>query len=168
MFVTHNIEEAYRICQNLMILSYGKVEACADKEEIFKRPPTLTAAQITGCKNISRIKRVSGNMFEAVDWGCRLTVDSLPDNAAYVGMRAHYIAAANENEQENVCYCRPVMTSEAPFRVTVYLSVETPPSKAENYNLQWEITWEEWLHMQATPLPWRIFINPCHLFFIRG
>jgi len=40
VFVTHNLEEAYRVCKNLLVLSEGKTGAYGSKENIFERPCT--------------------------------------------------------------------------------------------------------------------------------
>lgn len=71
LFVTHNMEEAYRICKELVLLSSGKLEAKGAKEVIFMRPPTIEAAQLTGCKNFSFVKYLSPFEIEALDWGSR-------------------------------------------------------------------------------------------------
>jgi molybdate ABC transporter permease protein len=56
LFVTHDLEEAYRVCQRLLVVSEGKTIACAPRVDIFERPETLTTAKLTGCKNFSRIQ----------------------------------------------------------------------------------------------------------------
>ena len=39
LFVSHNLEEAYRVCEKLVVLANGKVAALGPKEEIFRHPP---------------------------------------------------------------------------------------------------------------------------------
>src|SRR4029077_1100352 len=68
LLVTHNIEEAYRLGEQMMVLSRGRVAAFGAKEDIFHRPPTLEVARLTGCKNFSRARAISENTIEAVDW----------------------------------------------------------------------------------------------------
>ena len=53
MFVTHDRNEAYRLCDELVVLSHGRVEAAGPKRELFEDPGTLEAARVTGCKNIA-------------------------------------------------------------------------------------------------------------------
>ena len=74
LVVTHNIEEAYRLGEQLLVLARGRVAAFGDKEEIFRHPPSLEVAQLTGCKNFSRSRAVSDYTVEAIDWGCNLRV----------------------------------------------------------------------------------------------
>ena len=59
LLVTHNIEEAYRLAEKMLVLSRGRVAAFGASEEIFRRPPSLEVARLTGCKNFSRARVVS-------------------------------------------------------------------------------------------------------------
>jgi molybdate ABC transporter permease protein len=54
LFITHNLEEAYRVCRNLLILSSGRAIGYGTKQEIFHRPQSYTVAKLTGCKNFSQ------------------------------------------------------------------------------------------------------------------
>lgn len=92
LFVTHNIEEAYRISKELVVLSSGKLEAKGEKEVIFKRPPTLITVQLTGCRNFSGIKYLSPFEIVALDWGIKLKVNTeCKKDINYVGIRSHGI-----------------------------------------------------------------------------
>ncbi len=55
VFVTHNIDEAYRICDNLLIINQGKCFQLGTKDDIIHRPANTTAAKITNCKNIFQV-----------------------------------------------------------------------------------------------------------------
>jgi molybdate transport system permease protein len=74
LFVSHNLEEAYRVCEELVVLARGGVAARGPKEDIFRQPPTLEVARLTGCKNFSRARRTAYGLIEALDWGCKLRV----------------------------------------------------------------------------------------------
>lgn len=161
VFVTHNIIEAYRMCQKLVVMSNGRVEAQGPKDELFQKPTTLAAARLTGCKNISPAIYVSPHQLEAASWGIRLQVkEEVNPSVQYVGMRANYIKLASAPDQENVFHCRPVFTSETPFRTNVYLALENAPPNENGYHLQWEISKEEWAELQQLQLPWRIRLHP--------
>ncbi len=74
------------------MLSRGRIAAFGAKEEIFRRPPNLEVARLTGCKNLSRARTISENVVEALDWGCKLRVVSTTKGpVAHVGIRAHHI-----------------------------------------------------------------------------
>ena len=53
LFVSHNLEEAYRFCDELVVLANGQIVAAGPKEELFRRPPNFEVARLTGCKNFS-------------------------------------------------------------------------------------------------------------------
>ncbi|MEE3718285.1 molybdate ABC transporter permease subunit [Tumidithrix elongata RA019] len=102
LFVTHNIEEAYRICQNLLVLDRGQVMSYGEKFAVFDRPANVETARLTGCKNFSRILQISAQTVEALDWGCRLQVNYAASNqTTHVGIRAHQIAFL-ESSSKNV------------------------------------------------------------------
>jgi len=93
LFVTHNIEEAYRICQNLLILDRGQVMNYGEKSAVFAHPANVEAARLTGCKNFSRISQLAPHLVEALDWGCTLQVNYVASNSpTHIGIRAHHIA----------------------------------------------------------------------------
>jgi molybdate transport system permease protein len=97
LFITHKLEEAYRVCTNLLVLSGGEIQAEGSKKEIFQHPPTLAVAKVTECKNFSRARRIDENYIEAIDWGCRLQVSTvMTSDTGYVGLRAHHIQCPPE------------------------------------------------------------------------
>jgi len=161
VFVTHNIEEAYRISRKLVVLADGKVEAEGTKEEMFMKPPTLAAAQLTGYKNFSAANYTSSHELNAVDWGVSLRVAGEVDQEVrQVGIRAHFIKLASGTDTDNVFQCWPVSTSEAPFRITVYLSLTKMALNPDDYHLQWEMSQERWMELKDRQLPWLICLNP--------
>ncbi|MBM4761660.1 ABC transporter ATP-binding protein [Bacillus sp. B15-48] len=52
LLVTHNMEEAYRLCDQLILYKNGEVIQAGNKEEVFTRPKNISAAEVIGCKNI--------------------------------------------------------------------------------------------------------------------
>jgi molybdate transport system ATP-binding protein len=167
LFVTHNMEEAYRLCTKLVVLNGGKVEAAGDKKDLFLTPPTLASGQLTGCKNFSAANYVSPNELEALDWGIKLkTGMPLNKELRHVGIRANYIRLASNEDKHNVIKCWPGFTSETPFRMTVYLALRNEPSGAGDYQLQWEVSKERWADLKDNILPWNICLNPENLILI--
>jgi ABC-type sulfate/molybdate transport systems ATPase subunit len=193
LLVTHNVEEAYRLGGKLLVLSRGRVAAFGGKEEIFRRPPSLEVARLTGCKNFSRARPISENLVEALDWGCTLRVaHSLPrggSHTAHIGIRAHHIdfvessgTGGARSTDENVFPCRLVRSSETPFRITLYLRIgktERGPeernsgtdlrseSAAEKYSeLQAEVFKEKWERFRDRPMPWHVRLSPESLFLM--
>ena len=84
LLVTHNMEEAYRLGEQLLVLARGRVAAFGPKEEIFRRPPSSEVARLTGCKNISRAQPNPDGTMQALDWNCQLRLAPQPGRNAEV------------------------------------------------------------------------------------
>ena len=56
IFVTHDVDEAFVLAEEIIVLSQGRVEQTGSKEEIFYRPQTENVARFLGAKNIFRGK----------------------------------------------------------------------------------------------------------------
>jgi len=171
LLVTHNIEEAYRLGEQLLVLSQGRVAASGAKEEIFRRPPTVEVARLTGCKNFSRARMISDKIVEATDWGCRLLVAQTPARpVAYIGIRAHHIdfveSSGTGSAEENVFPCWLARSSETPFRITLYLRLHKAPDGSQAYELQAEVFKEKWERFRNRPLPWHVRLSPESLFLL--
>ncbi|NJQ97719.1 MAG: sulfate/molybdate ABC transporter ATP-binding protein [Hydrococcus sp. CSU_1_8] len=168
LFVTHNLEEAYRICENLLVMEKGQVVACGSKQEIFERPATYSVAQLTGCKNFSRAIAIGYQEIEASDWGVRLQViESIPHNLAYVGVRAHQLIFTDNGDCENTFPCWLASTSETPHRMTLYLKLNSSPAYERDYHLQAEVFKEKWIHLKDRPFPWYVQFNPFRLMLMK-
>ncbi len=166
LFVTHNMEEAYRICSDLVILSKGNASASDKKDNVFRAPQTLAAAQLTGCKNISAAIKISDKILEATTWGCKLRFNSEMTAITHVGIRAHAITRTDDNDEENVVPCWPSYISESPFRMMVYLMIGRKPLGAKEYHIQWDISKEQWSELKDKPVPWNICLKPESLILI--
>ncbi|MGA8222857.1 MAG: sulfate/molybdate ABC transporter ATP-binding protein [Candidatus Acidiferrales bacterium] len=165
LLVTHNIEEAYRMSKDLLVLSRGRVVASGPKETILRRPPTLEVARLTGCKNFSRAKAISRSEVEAADWGCRLRVtQAIEREPAYVGIRAHMIdfleSSGANSSRENIFPCRVVRSSETPFRITLFLRLQQTPDNSDEPHLQAEVFKEKWERFRERPFPWHVRLSP--------
>jgi molybdate transport system permease protein len=166
LLVTHNMDEAYRLGAQMIVLSRGRVAAAGAKEEIFRRPPSVEVARLTGCKNISRARAISDRTIEAIDWGCTLQMaEEIVAPAAFVGIRAHHIdftdsGGASSSHSENTFPCWLLSTSEGPFSITLYLALREPRAQSPAHQLQAEISKENWQHFRQRPFPWRVRLSP--------
>jgi molybdate transport system permease protein len=167
LLVTHNLEEAYRICQNLLVMEQGKAIACGPKQHIFEHPQTVSVAQLTGCKNFSQAQAVAANRVRALGWNCTLQViEPLPDSLTDVGIRAHHIAFTDNPDEVNTFPCWLVQTSETPHRMTLFLRLHSPPTQLQDYQLQAEVLKEKWTILKNRPFPWYIRLDPLRLFLL--
>jgi molybdate transport system permease protein len=173
LLVTHNIEEAYRLAEKMLVLSRGRVAAFGAREEILRRPPSLEVARLTGCKNFSEARMVSAGVVDARDWGCRLLVEhDIKGVAAHLGIRAHELElteSGNATTPENTFPCWLVRSSETPFRVTVHLSLREPGAAANPDDvgqLQAELTKDKWRLICNRPMPWHVRLSPRSIFLL--
>ncbi|MDB9448950.1 molybdate ABC transporter permease subunit [Dolichospermum circinale] len=164
LFVTHNMEEAYRLCPNLLVLEQGKQAHHGFKYEIFQHPASVNVAQLTGCKNFSRANALSPQQIEAIDWGCSLEVrEKIPAKLSHVGIRAHHLIFTKDPQQVNTFPCYLVRTSETPHRMTVFLKLHSVGNHTHDYHLQGEIYKEKWVNIQDQPFPWYVHLDPLQL-----
>ncbi len=171
LFVTHNLEEAYRVCENLMVLEGGRAIAHAPKHQIFEHPQTVSLAKLTGCKNFSSARACGEQSIEVQNWGCVLQVGNIiPKNFTQVGIRAHQVqfldivkASEDSLQRANVFPCWLSATRETPHRMTLYLKLHSPPASTTDYEIQAEIFKENWILLKDLPLPWSIYLDPARL-----
>jgi molybdate transport system permease protein len=169
LFVTHNLEEAYRVCQKLMVMSGGKPIAFDEKHRIFEQPQTLRVAQLTGCKNFSRAIIQDSETIVAEDWGITLKVTNpIPFHLAQVGMRAHQINLLPCPGSPNTFPGWLADTSETPHRMTLYIKLLQPSHHAQDYHLQVEIFKDKWDILKAIKFPWSVHLDADRLLLLEG
>ncbi|MBD2729306.1 molybdate ABC transporter permease subunit [Nostoc sp. FACHB-892] len=164
LFVTHNMEEAYRICPNLLVLEHGRAVHYGSKHDIFKHPASVSVAQLTGCKNFSRVVLQSSQQVEAIDWDCTLQIiEPIKSELSHIGIRAHQFIFTNDSSQENTFPCWVVRTSETPHRMTLFLKLNSVGKNSQDYHLQAEVFKEKWAIMKDQPFPWYVRLDPQRL-----
>ncbi len=168
LFVTHNMEEAYRICPNLLVMEQGRAVQYGCKHDIFEKPSTVAVAQLTGCKNFSAAVAIGDRQIKAVDWNCTLQlVEPTPQYFSHVGIRAHHITFTTDLNQENTFKCWLVRVSETPHRMTLFLKLHSPSTTLHDYHLQAEVFKEKWITLKDKPLPWYVHLDPLRLMLMQ-
>lgn len=150
ILVTHSRDEAYRLCERLMIMDKGEKVCQGETREIFQEPEYLEAAKITGCKNFSPVRRLSEGCYLAEDWGVRLETGKDLKEAAYVGIRAHYFEPSKERGANVFPVCRGQVT-ESPFEV--YVTFYTGSEREGTPPIWWKIAKEVWYGEMKETLP---------------
>jgi molybdate ABC transporter permease protein len=175
LFITHNLEEAYRVCPNLMVIDKGKVIASGTKQDIFEHPGNYRTAQVTGCKNFSRAVIINENQIQALDWNCTLeTIEpaNFPNTRLssefYVGIRAHQLIFPDTDKEVNTFPCWLATISETQHRMTLYLKLNQPANHPEDYHLQAEVFKDQWLKLKDHAFPWKIQLHPVKIMLLSG
>ena len=115
LLVTHNRDEAYRLCREMIVMDGGEVLRAGTTREVFADPRRLTAARLTGCKNILPCVRVDAHRVHLTGWEQELAVAlPVPDNCTAVGIRAHDLVPAAA-DSDNRLPVRVGASSENPF-----------------------------------------------------
>ena len=167
LFVTHNRDEAYELCDHIAIFNAGKVEVFGEKDELFQRPGSLETAKITGCKNIVKAKRLTENGVDIPEWGIQLkTVMKIEQEDGYVGIRANFIKIVDDCTEENSFKCWIADETDGPFRTSLYLKIGSKPEKLDDFHIQCEMSREKRSEIKSVSEPIFIYINPEHVFFV--
>ncbi len=166
LFITHNLEEAYRVCPKLLVIDRGKAIANDTKQDIFEHPRNFRTAQLTGCKNFSRAVAISEREVKAIDWDCILEViEPVPKSLAYVGIRAHQLIFTDTEDGTNTFPCWLATISETQHRMTLYLKLNQPANHSEDYHLQAEVFKDKWAELKNCSFPWKIQLNPLKIIY---
>jgi ABC-type sulfate/molybdate transport systems ATPase subunit len=93
LLVSHDIDEAHRLSDELLVIEAGRLLAQGPTRELFRQPRSLAVARLTGCQNLSPIVWLGPARVLATRWG--LVID-LPEAAAsrqadWLGLRAHHL-----------------------------------------------------------------------------
>ena len=161
LFVTHDMEEAFRFCKELLILDQGRILLSGPKHHIFEQPETAIAARLTGCKNIVTAERCGPDRLFVRDWGCTLTtLHAIPEDLVQVGYRSHQFRFQQKATGENVFDCWLVEISEAPHEFTLYLHLHAAPAAGAGPHVQADISREQWLELKDQPQPWKLQFVP--------
>lgn len=121
VFVSHNRDEVYRLCDTVCVLDQGGSDPKVSVHDLFKRPASLAAALISGCKNVSRAHVVAPGLLRCDDWGVTLRTSlPCPSGLTHVGIRAHYFTVEK---------CFPAK-KEPPTRKCLPVQKEAPAKEA--------------------------------------
>ncbi len=122
LYVSHNRDEVYRICNRVCVISDGKSENVRTLEELFDTPDTLASCLLSGCKNYSKIKKTGDRTLRALDWEADLiSRDEINDNIRHIGIRAHFIFLTDDISGDNIIECRVIRVTEDVFSTILML-----------------------------------------------
>ena len=142
LFVTHDISEAYRISDDIIVFDNGLSLPKRTKNELFVHPSCMTEAVITGCKNISSCDIINTNTVFAKDWGFNCKIEKgVNENSKYIGIRAHHMKVVEDNSQdiedgENIFEMTVVKVIENSFTYNIHIK---NCDNENNLSLQMEV-----------------------------
>ena len=141
LYVSHNRDEVYRICRKVCVINDGRSEKVSSVDEFFNAPPTLASALLSGCKNYSKIKKLLNGTVYAVDWKTDLKCSAhVPDDAGYIGVRAHRILPLSSRDDcVNKISCRVMEIRHDLFSVIVTVIPEDADPRKEFSRIRMEL-----------------------------
>lgn len=160
LLVSHDRDEVFRMADSIAIMGHGTVEAVGEKHAIFADPGTRNGAILTGCKNISPIRRIDATTVFATDWEMMLKIPPASGNITHVGIRMRRIRSG---PGENSFRCRVVEEVEDPFSHTIMLR---PTDAPEGKPLGWLLDKPIWVHNRANEV--EIHIPPENILLLRS
>lgn len=151
LFVSHDRDEVFRICDRITIMANGEIDITDEKHELFCNPRTYSAAKLIGCKNISKVLRVSDRLIEIPEWGIDLTVDSpIPKDINYVGVKAKLIELCEKYDEIGE-RCFKYTISETYEDIFTYILMIKISDKNNVVPLRWEISKETYNSLPNKP-----------------
>ena len=115
LLVTHNRDEAYRLCRDMIVMDGGRVLRAGETKAVFADPRSCTAARLTGCKNILPCVKAGPHSVRLAGWEAELHLAAeVPEAVCAVGIRAHDFAPCAAGVP-NALPVRVVSSGENPF-----------------------------------------------------
>ena len=135
LLVTHNRDEAYRLCREMIVLNDGQVLRTGSTKAVFADPQSIAAARLTGCKNILPCTPLDSHTVRLDGWNTTLRLAlPVPAGCTAVGIRAHDFTPCAA-DAPNAIPVKAVSTSENPFDWNL---ICTPPEGTAQ--LWWKIS----------------------------
>jgi molybdate transport system ATP-binding protein len=144
LYVSHNRDEVYRMCDRVCVMRDGRSEGVRTVDELFESPDTYASSLLSGCKNYSRAEKISERRVRAVDWGVELECGrTIPDDAAYIGVRSHYARVSRDASGVNVFRCRVIRVTRDVFGTIVSVVPSGASSDCGFSRVRMEMTRDE-------------------------
>lgn len=122
LYVSHDIDEAYRFCDRIAVVDAGHIDEIGPKDQVVHHPTSLAAVKLSGCKNTTSAVYVGDEEVCLPEWGISLhTTETVPRDVKWFGVRAFMLRRAS-GPGPNVFRVRADRVSDSRFERTVMLS----------------------------------------------
>ena len=146
LLVSHDRDEVFRLADNIAIVRDGAIESIGEKHAVFADPGSVEGARLTGCKNVSRLRRLDGAHALAEDWGLTLPTPPLAEDITHVGVRMHDLIPRGGS---GAVPCRVVEETETPF---TYVVAFVPEGAVGTTPVCMELSRADWLAVRGERL----------------
>lgn len=122
LYVSHDIDEAYRFCDRIAVVDAGHIDEIGPKDQVVHHPTSLAAVKLSGCKNTTPAVYAGNHEVRLPEWGITLhAAEAVPRDVKWFGVRAFMLRRASE-PGPNVFRVRADRVSDSRFERTVMLS----------------------------------------------
>lgn len=145
ILVSHSRDEVYRMSEELLILDAGKIVGQGPAKQIFAAPGNVAAARLTGCKNITEVRRRDGG-FYSEEWQMEFPVFAEPESGiGAIGIHSHQFTLKKAEPDKLLVFpvFEPVVTEDL-FEYNI--SFKT--SKAASGRIDWKVSKDIWKYGQ--------------------
>lgn len=168
ILVTHDRDEAFSLCQNLIVMEQGQRICSGASKDIFANPGYLAAARLTGCKNISKAEKLGKHELYASDWNMKLYLEQeIPGNISHIGIRAHYLQAVKKREEgHNLLEPELLSVMENPFEINLIIKNKSGNCETKEHKIWWKLSKEQWYSELGGKLPDYIEFPSAHILLL--
>ena len=165
ILVSHNRDEIYRFCEELLVVDQGHCIVYGKTREIFAAPIYRQAAKLTGCKNIVDVSRMTDHKLEVPGWGISISLKSeIPEHITCVGYRAHDFVPVWGERKANCLKIQVKSAAEMPFEYHYYLF---PEDGEEREVICWFVQKEKYQQLLKNGFPDYLQIREESLMMLR-
>ncbi len=152
IIVSHNIDEIYRVSDEVIVLDNGKISISGKTKEIFKNPQTIAAARLMGYGNIALAENNNCNMY-IPKWDVNFPVN---DNVKAVAINAKKFTIEKDDYYFNVI--EPVITEDL-----FEYNISFKPSYKSVDRVNWKISKN---YFVPSMMPEKIYLNKKDLVYL--
>lgn len=115
LYVSHDIDEALRLCSRIAVMDKGSVAEECLAQELVNRPTSLAGLKLSGCKNFSPAIKMDAHKIHLINWDIDLeTKNEVSDDIKYFGVRAFHLRQV-DNCGSNCYKMRVVHSTDSRF-----------------------------------------------------
>ena len=124
LLVTHNIEEAHRLCDRILVYAHGRNVQIGDKHEVTERPATLEVAQVVGCRNLINVSsNFQDNTIKTLLSNSKTKVQI--NSKTTVGFHSYHLHLYDNDPQKlNTFYCQIVDVMDGTFYISITVNCD--------------------------------------------
>ncbi|KAB7707568.1 ATP-binding cassette domain-containing protein [Bacillus aerolatus] len=167
LYITHNLEEAYKLCNRILVYENGKVVQVGGKEEVVNNPANITVAKIAGCTNFLPVhvtKQSEGKLQLLSQNGMELVIPEtirLGNQQMIAGVHSYRLKLEkNPTGKMNTLPCQ----IKGMVQGITFMAVQVI---CKGHQLEIKVPYDEWEKLKAeTSSEWYVHIPAEHLFLV--